>query len=482
MQQILGDMPAREFKKAGQMVIDWIAAYRDDIESYAVVPDVEPGWLYACSSKNPPESAASMEQIFEKFVQAIMPGVTHWNHPKFLAYFSISSSGPAILAELLAAALNVNGMLWKTCPALTELEKITLDWLRQMIGLPETFWGIVYDTASTSTFHAIAAARQEISPENIREKGLYGSKQLILYTSDQAHSSVEKAAIALGLGLKNVRKIKTDDEFRLRADLLRENIRKDRKKGHLPFCVVATVGTTSTTSIDPIAEISKICREENLWLHVDAAYGGSAAIVPEYQSVLNGCEEADSLVMNPHKWLFVPIDFSAFYTRKPSILKEAFTLVPEYLRTSEDHRVENLMDYGMQLGRRFRALKLWFVLHYFGRQGIISRIRNAIGMAQDLANKIDQHPDFERMAPTPFSTICFRVHPQGMNDTKKLNRLNEKLLQAVNKEGEYFISHTKLNDQYVIRIAIGNIQTDQHHMNRLWDILQKTLPMLYKND
>jgi aromatic-L-amino-acid/L-tryptophan decarboxylase len=482
MQQMLKDMAGQEFREAGQMIIDWIAAYRDEIESYAVLPQVEPGWLYESFSKKPPENAGSMEQIFEKFVKVIMPGVTHWNHPKFLAYFSISSSGPAVLAELLAAALNVNGMLWKTCPALTELEKITLDWLRQMIGLAETFWGIAYDTASTSTFHAIAAARQEISPENIREKGLYGSKRLILYTSDQAHSSVEKAAIALGLGLENVCKIKTDDEFRLRVDLLHEHIRRDRKNGHLPFCVVATVGTTSTTSIDPIPEISAICREEKLWLHVDAAYGGSAAIVPEYQNVLEGCEEADSLVMNPHKWLFVPIDFSAFYTRKPAILKEAFSLIPEYLRTSEDHRVENLMDYGMQLGRRFRALKLWFVLQYFGRQGIINRIRNAIEMAQDLANKIEQHPDFEKMAPTPFSTICFRAHPHGLNDAEKLNHLNKELLQTINKEGEYFISHTKLNEQYVIRIAVGNIQTDQHHMNHLWDILQKTLPMLYKNE
>lgn len=475
------DMPATEFRKNGQAIIDWIATYLQETESYAVLPDVEPGWLYQTLDKTAPEKPESLEAIFKKFINLIIPGVTHWNHPKFLAYFSITSSGPAILAELISAALNVNGMLWKTCPALTELEKITMNWLRQMLGLPKTFWGIVYDTASTSTFHAIAAARQEKSGCDIRRNGLYDSKRLILYTSDQAHSSVEKAAIALGMGLNNVRKIETDDAFRLRVDCLRKTVDRDRKQGYLPFCVVATVGTTSSTSVDPIADIGRICRENNLWLHVDAAYGGAAAIVPEHRSVLNGCDQADSLVMNPHKWLFVPIDFSAFYTRKPEVLKSAFSLIPEYLRTPEDGRVENLMDYGMQLGRRFRALKLWFVLQYFGREGIIKRIQHAINLARELAVHIEQHPDFEMMAPAPFSTVCFRAHPQGWHDPVKLDRLNEILLEKINADREFFISHTKLKDRYVIRVAIGNIRTDQAHIRRLWKRIQERFAELNRS-
>ncbi|MFQ5866170.1 MAG: pyridoxal phosphate-dependent decarboxylase family protein [bacterium] len=382
---------------------------------------------------------------------------------------------------MLSAAFNINGMLWKTCPASTELEQATLDWLRQMLGLPQNFWGIVYDTASISSLHAIAAAREQLTELHIREEGLAGRSEvprLRLYTSEQAHSSIEKAAITLGIGTKGVRKIPVDSCFRMDSNILRQALNEDRREGWRPFCVVATVGTTSTTSIDPVPEIADICGQENLWLHVDAAYGGAAAVVPEMQYVLKGCERSDSIVVNPHKWLFVPVDLSAFYTRKPEILRRAFSLVPEYLRTQEDSEVENYMDYGIQLGRRFRALKLWFVLRYFGWHGIAERIRFHMALAQKFANWIDEHPDFERTAPTPFSTVCFRARPKNMPDENALNSLNEQLLNAVNATREVFLSHTKLNQEMVLRLAIGNLRTEERHVRRAWDILCEKLEEL----
>ncbi|MCI0559557.1 MAG: aminotransferase class V-fold PLP-dependent enzyme, partial [Nitrososphaera sp.] len=326
--------------------------------------------------------------------------------------------------------------------------------------------------------HAIAAAREQLVDLQVREQGLAGRAEvprLRLYTSEQAHSSIEKAAITLGLGMAGVRKIPVDEAFRMRSEVLAQAISEDRRQGWRPFCVAATIGTTSTTSIDPVPEIADICEQEGLWLHVDAAYGGIAAIAPEMRNVLKGCDRVDSLVTNPHKWMFVPVDLSAFYTRKPDVLRRAFSLIPEYLRTSQDSQVENLMDYGVQLGRRFRALKLWFVLRYFGSEGIAARIREHIRLAQQFAGWVDAHPDFERMAPTPFSTICFRAHPANISDKEVLNHLNERLLEAVNGTREVFLSHTKLHNQYVLRLAIGNLRTQERHVHRAWEIVQEKL-------
>jgi len=470
----LGDMPTKEFREYGHQLIDWIADHFENIDNVPVLPDVQPGEIKNKIPKSAPESGEPMEAIFQDIDTVVMPGMTHWNHPDFLAYFSITGSGPGILGDLLSTAFNVNGMLWKTCPSATELEQVSLDWLRQLLGLPESFWGIVYDTASVSSMHAIAAAREQLNLQ-IREKGMAGRtdlSRLRLYTSDQAHSSIEKAAITLGLGLESVHKIPSDDHFRMRPDELEKAIEEDRSNGWKPFCVVATVGTTSTTSIDPVPEIADICERENLWLHVDAAYGGAAAIVSGMEDVLADCERADSLVTNPHKWLFVPIDFSAFYTRKPEILKRAFSLVPEYLRTSQDSNVENLMDYGIQLGRRFRALKLWFVLRYFGRDGLAARIKQHIDWAHEFVAWIENDPNFEMMAPTPFSTLCFRAHPNNMDDPETLNTLNEQLLESINDKREVYLSHTKLRDDYVLRIAIGNLRTEQRHLERAWEIIK----------
>lgn len=474
----VGDMPSEEFRKFAHQLVDWIADYLEQIEKHPVFPDVAPGDIRARLPLTPPRVGESMEKILADVDRIIMPGMTHWNHPDFFAYFAITGSGPGILGELLSAAFNINGMLWKTCPSATELEQVTLDWLRQMLGLPEGFWGIIYDTASMSSLHAIAAAREQLVDLQIREQGLAGRAEvprLRLYTSEQAHSSIEKAAITLGLGMAGVRKIPVDEAFRMQPEALAQAIIEDRSQGWRPFCVVATVGTTSTTSIDPVPEIADICEREGLWLHVDAAYGGMAAILPEMRSVLNGCNRADSIVTNPHKWLFVPVDLSVFYTRKPDVLRRAFSLIPEYLRTSQDSQVENLMDYGVQLGRRFRALKLWFVLRYFGWDGIAARICAHIQLAQQFAGWIDTHPDFERMAPTPFSTVCFRAHPANITQEEILNQVNERLLEAINETHEVFLSHTKLRNQYVLRLAIGNLRTEERHVRRAWEIIQEKL-------
>jgi aromatic-L-amino-acid decarboxylase len=480
-----GDMPTAEFRRFAHQLADWVADYLEQIERHSVLPKIAPGEIRAQLPASPPRTGESMENILADVDRIIMPGMTHWNHPDFFAYFAITGSGPGILAELLSAAFNINGMLWKTGPAATELERVTLDWLRQMLGLPENFWGIIYDTASISSMHAIAAAREQLADLRIREEGLSGRAdvpRLRLYTSEQAHSSIEKAAITLGLGIKGVRKIAVDESFRMKPEALTQAIAEDRQKGWRPFCVVATIGTTSTTSIDPVPEIADICEQENLWLHVDAAYGGTAAVVPEMRQVLNGCERADSMVVNPHKWMFVPVDLSAFYTRKPEILRSAFSLVPEYLRTGHDAQVENLMDYGLQLGRRFRALKLWFVLRYFGWEGIANRIREHVRLAQQFAGWIDAHPDFERMAPVPFSTVCFCAHPPNIQDENALNRLNESLLEAINQTTEVFLSHTKLRHRYVLRLAIGNLRTEARHIRRVWALLQHKLAGLNKTN
>jgi aromatic-L-amino-acid decarboxylase len=452
-----------EFRKYGYEVIDWIADYLADAGTYPVLPTMLPGDLTDRLPHAAPEQPESMDAILDDFRKLIVPALTHWNHPRFHAYFSNSSSGPGILAEALCAAVNVNGMLWKSAPAATELEQVTLGWLRQWLGLPEDWFGIIYDTASISSMHAVAAAREMADPE-IRRRG--GTAGLVLYTSEQAHSSIEKAAITLGIGQDNVRKIGVDAQFRMRPADLRSAAEADAAAGKKPFCVVPTVGTTSTSSIDPVAAVAEIAEAHGMWMHVDAAYGGSAAVVPEYRRIFfDGVPRAHSLVVNPHKWLFTPMDISVFYTREPEILRRAFSLSAEYLKTAEDTRAVNYMDYGVQLGRRFRALKLWFVMRYYGHEKIAAMLRDHIAWAQDLAQLIRSHPRFEVVAPTPFSLICFRY-----NGSDEQNRV---LLDRINATGEAFLSHTVLNGQFVLRLAIGNIGTTWRDLEQTWELIQR---------
>jgi aromatic-L-amino-acid decarboxylase len=438
-----------------------MADYLAHADRHPVLPHIKPGELRDALPHCGPDHGEPMSAILEDFRSQIVPAATLWNHPGFMAYFATSASGPGILGEMLSATLNMNGMLWKTSPAVVELEEVTLEWLRRWMGLPDSLFGITFDTASTSSMHAIAAAREMAAPE-VRTEG--AGAGLVLYTSEQSHSSIEKGAIAIGIGQKNVRKVAVDAEFRMRPDALEAAIERDRACGLRPFCVVATVGTTSTTSIDPVEAIAAIAERHGLWLHVDAAYAGVAAIAPEFQHVLKGCGRADSLVVNPHKWLFTPVDLSVLYTRRPEILRRAFSLVPEYLRTAEDSRAVNFMDYGVPLGHRFRALKLWFVLRYYGREGISQVIRNHIAWAQELAQQVDADPRFERAAPTPFSTVCFRL--------KSTDQANQTLLDRVNATGEVFLSHTVLNGRYTLRLAIGNIGTTRAHVQRALELVK----------
>jgi aromatic-L-amino-acid/L-tryptophan decarboxylase len=473
-----GDMNSDEFRKYGKQLIDWIADYLDHPDRYPVLSQVSPGDIKSKLPQQPPPSSEAMDKILNDFDTIIMPGITHWNNPSFFAYFGITGSMPGILGEMLSAALNVNGMLWRTSPSATELEDVVLSWLRQMVGLPDSFFGVVHDTASISSLIAVAAAREKLDLK-IREEGMAGRSdlpRLRMYTSEQSHSSIEKAGIILGIGRSGVRKIEVDMDFRMMPDRLAAAIEEDRKAGWLPFFACATVGTTSTTSIDPVPAIADICAREKLWLHVDGAYGGTAAIVPEMRHVLNGAERADSIVINPHKWLFTQVDFSAFYTRHADIVKRAFSILPEYLRSSEGDAgaVKNLMDYGPALGRRFRALKFWFIVRTFGVEGLIDRLREHMRLAKLFAGWIDTSPDFERVAPVPFSTVCFRAVPKNVS-ADKLNELNTRLLEAVNATGEVFMSHTVLNDRYILRLAIGNIRTEEKHIERTWELLTEGL-------
>ena len=481
-----GDMSTEEFRRFGHEIVDWIADYFERIEELPVLAQIEPGELKAQLPTSPPQVGESMEAILADVDRLIVPALTHWSHPSFFAYFATSTSAPGIFGELLSAAFDVKSMLWRTSPAATELEEVVLDWLRQMIGLDDGMSGFIYDTASVSSMHAIAAAREGVEMR-IREEGMSGRKDLPLlrvYASEQAHSSIDKGIITLGLGQRALRKIPADSEFRMDPRALAEAIDEDKRDGMLPFCVVATVGTTSTSSVDPVPAIVEVCEKHAMWLHVDAAYAGSAAIVPELRHILDGCERADSLVLNPHKWLFTPFDLSVLYCRHMDLLRRAFSLVPEYLRTPEQEKVRSGSDYGVQLGRRFRALKLWMIIRYFGHEGLAARIREHCRLAKLFASWIEVSPDWELMAPVPFALVCFRASPKVEGKTeevqaKRLDALNEAIMHGVNATGKAFLSHTKLNDKLTLRLSIGNIRTTERHVRQVWELLNEQLQRLH---
>ncbi len=481
----LGDMNKEDFRRFGHQLIDWIADYFENIEELPVLASIEPGDLKAQLPSAPPKHGEPMEKILNDLDHLIVPALTHWSHPSFFAYFATSTSGPGILGELLGAAFDNKAMLWRTSPASTELEEVALDWLRQMMGLDPGMIGIIYDTASVSSMHAIAAAR-EGAEKRIREEGMSGRPDLPLlrvYVSEHSHSSIEKAVITLGLGQRGLRKVPADTEFRMDPKALAAAIEEDKRNGHVPFCVVATVGTTSSSSIDPVPEIVPICERHALWLHVDAAYAGSAAVVPELRHILDGCERADSLVVNPHKWLFTPFDLSVLYCRHMDLLGRAFSLVPEYLRTPEQEKVRSGSDYGIQLGRRFRALKLWMIIRYFGHEGLAARIREHCRLARLFATWIEESPDWELLAPLPLALVCFRACPKREGESeeiraKRLDILNEAIMHGVNSTGKALFSHTRLNNKLTLRLSIGNIRTTEKHVRQVWDLMNEQLELL----
>lgn len=467
-----GDMPKEDFRRYGYEIVDWIADYFENIESLPVLSQIEPDWLKNNLPKSAPATGEDFQEILADVDKLILPAVTNWNHPNFHGLFSTSTSSVGVFGEMLSAAFDMKAMLWRTSPASTELEPVVLDWLRQMMDLPEEFKGIIYDTASISTLHAIAMAREKLNLK-IRERGMSGRTDLPLlrvYCSEQTHSSIDKTVILLGLGQKSLVKISTNEQFEIDVEDLREAIADDIAAGHLPFCVVATVGTTSSASVDDVERIADICRRNNIWLHVDMAYAGSAAIVPEFKEYFKGAERADSIVTNPHKWLFTPFDLSVLYVKDLDLLKQTFSLVAEYLKVSES--VTNQMDYGIQLGRRFRSLKLWFVLRYFGQEGLIARIREHCRLAKLFAVWVEISENFELLAPVNFALICFRANPKK---TKDADALNEKLMNEINASGEAYLSHTKLDGKFTLRLSVGSIRVEERHIEKIWNLLNKKL-------
>ena len=448
---------------------DIAADYLENVERYAVLPRVAPGDIRAALPSSAPEQGEPMETVLADYRRLIEPNVTHWNHPGFMAYFANSGTPPGIAGEMLAATLNVNAMLWRSGPAPTELEETVTDWVRQLMGLPAGFRGHINDTASMSTVLALAAARHRATGGSALSRGLAGLPPLAVYASEHAHSSVDKAMITLGLGLEQLRRIACDAEFRMLPERLGEAIARDRAAGVTPCGIVASVGTTSSTAVDPVAAIAGIARREGVFLHVDAAYAGSAAICPELRDRLGPIALGDSVVMNPHKWLLTPMDCSLLFLRNQDELKAAFSLLPEYLRTPEGASgATNLMDFGPQLGRRFRSLKLWFVLRHYGAEGLRAVIRRHCELAREFAQWVTADPRFELCAPVPFSTVCFRL--TGSDED------NERLMHAVNSEGSAFISHTKLKGRMVLRVAIGNWRTELSHLRKLWSLLSSFAP------
>lgn len=455
------DPSSQEFRTAGHRLVDWIADYLDNIDSRRVLSNVQPGEIAQQFASAPSVSGKSYDELLAEFESKILPGITHWNHPSFFAYFSITGSQAGILGEMLSAALNTNGMLWKTSPAVTELETVALRWLRDALGLPSNLFGIINDTASINSFLALAAGREAMGL-NVRRDGLSDLPQFRIYCSEHAHSSIDKAALALGFGSRGIVKIASDDAFRMRPDALEKAIAADRAEGMLPCAVVATVGTTSTASVDPVRAISHIADRENMWLHIDASYAGSATIDPSFRWLWDGVDGADSIVVNPHKWLFTQVDCSVLYTRKPEVLRETFSLVPEYLKTTDTAEV-NYMDYGLQLGRRFRALKLWLVLEHYGIERLRTVIRAHVEFAQRLAAELQKRDDIELLAPQSMSVVVFRK--------KGSDEENAALLERLNASGKIFVSHTKLRDRYGIRVAIGNGATEWRHVQQILDLV-----------
>jgi aromatic-L-amino-acid decarboxylase len=461
-----------EFRERFARVAAWIEDYLRETRRYPVLSRAQPGDLIAALPAAPPDEGESFDAIFADFERLVVPGITHWNHPRFFAYFSISAAPVTILAEALAAALDVNAMLWRTSPAATELEDVTLGWLRQMLGLPDAFHGIIYDTASISGYTALAAARESLGLD-IRERGMAGRTDLPVlrvYITDHTHSHIEKGAIALGVGRENVVHVPVDEAFRMRPEALAQALDDDIAHGRRPMCAVATVGTTSTTSSDPVAAIRAITRERNVWLHVDAAYAGPAAILPEFRSLLDQAHGADSLVVNPHKWLFVPIDLSVLFVRDLDLLRRTFSLAAVYLEAPEAD-VHNYMDYGLQLGRRFRALKLWFAIRTYGVHGLQAHLRGHIALAQEFAGWVAAEPDWEISAPHPLSVVCYRVVPPGRDDAS-VDALNAAIMEDVNADGRIFISSTKLHGRTVLRLAIGNERTTRDDVVLAWQIIR----------
>ena len=467
-------MKIAEFRSHAHELVDWMADYLEHIEQRPVKPAVAPGDILGKLPSLPPVDPEDFHRIFGDFTEIILPGMTHWQHPSFFAYFPANSSPPSILAEMLTATMGAQCMSWATSPAATELEERVMEWLRGMIGLPDTFTGVIEDTASTATLCALLSARERASAYRINADGFTEGVRFTVYCSTEAHSSIEKGVKIAGLGKNSLRTIPVNETYAMNVDALERAITADLKEGCRPLCVVAAIGTTGSTAIDPLRPIAEICRKHNLWLHVDAAYAGTALLLPEMRWMIDGIELVDSFVFNPHKWMFTNFDCSAYFVADQEALVKTFEILPEYLKTAEGTRVRNYRDWGIQLGRRFRALKLWFVIRTYGVSGLQEMVRTHIELARSFAENVRETADFEILAPVPLATVCFRYHPRGVGDESRLNSLNSALMDRLNAGGRLYLTHTKLGGRVALRLVVGQTQVAQRHVAEAWSLITST--------
>lgn len=469
-------MTPTDFRHHAHQFVDWMADYLENVADYPVKSQVSPKDIYCQIPASMPMEGESIDTIFDDFQNIILPGITHWQHPHFYAYFSANSSGASVLAEMLMATMGVQGMKWDTSPASTELEERMMEWLRDNMGIPKNWTGVIQDTASTATLAAIITAREQLSNYEVNTNGFDGYTKLRVYCSEQTHSSIEKGAKIAGIGKNNVVKIPVDDRLAMRPDLLQQQIEQDIADGCQPLCIVAAIGTTGTLAMDPVKEIAAIAKNKNIWMHIDAAYAGSALLLPTYQHLIEGMEEADSFVFNAHKWLFTNFDCSIYFVKDADALVNTFSILPEYLKTKTDGQVANHCDWGIPLGRRFRSLKLWFVLRHFGLKGLQKKLRLHIELAEWLEDQVNRHPDLEMVVPRMMNLVCFRYKPAGKADLETINTLNQDLLERLNASGKLYLTHTKVNGVYTLRMSVGQTNVEARHIAEAWETLLQMLP------
>jgi len=463
-----------EFRKHAKEAVEWIARYYENIETYPVKSPVQPGEIYNELPAGMPDTGEQIDRMIRDFDDTLLKGITHWQSPKFFAYFPANTSVPSMIAEMMTAAMGVQGMKWETSPSAAELEQKVMEWLRDAIGLPGEFEGTIQDSASTSTLVSILTAREKATGYAVNEEGLEGKGVLRVYGSVETHSSIERAVKVAGLGRKNFVKVPVDEAYRMQPGELEAAIKRDLQDGHRPLCIVATLGTTGSTSIDPLPRIAEISEKYGIWLHVDAAFAGSALILKDYRWMIAGMEAVDSFVFNPHKWLFTNFDSSAYFVRDAKALTNTFQLTPEYLKTRSDEQVNNYSDWTIPLGRRFRALKLWFVLRYYGLNGLQENLTRHIEMAKTFEQQVNEHPHFERLAPRTMNVVCFRMNPGDITSEEQLNALNEELLHSINRSGELYLTHTRLDGKYTLRMVIAQTHVEDRHVEQAWEVIRHT--------
>lgn len=468
-------MKPEEFRKHAHQLVDWMLDYYENIDKLPVKSQVSPGEILSKLPASAPQSGESMDQILKDFNELILPGMTHWQNPNFFAYFPANASFPSLLAEMLTATLASQCMIWDTSPAAAELEEQMMNWLKQMTGLPTDWAGVIQDGASTATLTAILTARETKSAYRINKEGFNSQQQFRVYCSTETHSSVEKAVKIAGLGKSNLIKISVDDSLAMDIEALEKAIKKDISAGFIPLCVVAALGTTGTTAMDPLEPIATICKKHGIWLHVDAAYAGTALLLPEYRWMIEGIEEVDSFVFNPHKWMFTHFDCTAYFVKDEEALVRSFEILPEYLKTQSRGKVKDYRDWGIPMGRRFRALKLWFVIRSFGIEGLQTKIRHHIQLAEKFESWVLDHPDFEIIAKRTLNLVCFRYHPQDISNEVEINQLNENLENNINSEGKIFLTHTKVHGKYTLRMVIAQTNVEEKHVEEAWRVILNNL-------